>query len=134
MNTENSEKGGKEVLIVLGIGGLVLLVIGLIYLLTIMAVLAVIAATGASVFYGVKLAYKIAMKSEVWESRRIAQHKKLEVQLQREAGYFRAKGYSQIAEFVEGQHDDKVRELYKDKHPLDDTLNTVKKLKEVFKK
>ena len=74
------------------------------------------------------------MQSEIWETRRITRHKKLEGQLLKETEYFRTKGYLDVAEFVEGQHGDKTRELYKEKNRFDDTLNAVKKVKEVFKK
>lgn len=134
MSTENSDEGGKEILVVLGIVGLVLLVIGLIYLLTIISVLTVIAATGASVFYGFKFGYQIAMESDVWENRRIAKHRRLHAQREEEKAYFRLQGMEHMSDVVEMHYDDKERELYKDKHMLDDTLNTVKKVKEVFRK
>lgn len=134
MSGENSDGGGKEILVVLGIVGLVLLVIGLIYLLTIIAVLAVIAATGASVFYGVKLAWQVAMNSEVWENRRIAKSRRLRAQWEKEKAYFERQGMEQMSALVDSHYEDKERELYKEKHTLDDTFNTVKKLKEAFKK
>src|SRR5262245_50111316 len=108
--------------------------ISIIYVVTVGAVLIVTGLIAGSVYFGFKCAYQVAMDKDIWEARRISKHQRLETQLQQEAEYFRAKGYIDVAEFVEGQHGDRTRELYKERHVFDDTLNAVRKVREVFRK
>jgi hypothetical protein len=90
--------------------------------------------TAGSVYYGFKLGHRVAMESEVWENRRIAKHQRLNAQREKEKEYFARQGMEQMGAVVDMHYDDKERDLYKDKNRLDDTLNLVKKVKDVFKK
>src|SRR6185295_1297506 len=112
----------------------VLLTYLLLHLVMFIGVLLVIAATAASVYFGFKLGYHVAMQREVWQSPRIAKHQKLRAQREMERTYFQRQGMKDMTAVLDMHYEDKDRELYKDKNRLDDTLNTIKKVKDVFKK
>lgn len=131
MDNQNSDDSAKAVVFLIVAAAIVLLVV---YIVTVIAVLLVIAATAASVYFGFKLGHQIAMESEVWENRRVAKHRRLQAQREEEKAYFQLQGREQMSAVVDMHYDDKERDLYKEKNRLDDTLNTVKKVKEVFKK
>jgi hypothetical protein len=123
----NGGEGAK--LIVCGVLAWVLL--NIVFML---GVLLVVCMTAGSVYYGFRLGHQIAMESEVWENRRIAKHQKLYAQRETEKAYFAREGMEHMSAVVEMHYDDKERELYKDKNPLEDALNVVKKVKDVFRK
>lgn len=126
----NGDRSGKLVVVLIVVGFIAFM---LLHIVALIGVLLVVGATGASVYFGFKASHQVAMESEKWESRKIQKHKRMEAELRREAEYFRAKGYSDVAEFVERQHDDKARKIYEERNRFDDTLTVVKKVKEVFK-
>jgi len=129
MDNQNSD--AKAIAFLVVAAAVVLLVV---YIVTVIAVLLVIAATAASVYFGFKLGHQIAMESEVWENRRVTKHRRLQARREEEKAYFQLQGMEQMSAVVDMHYDDKERDLYKPKNRLDDTLNTVKKVKEVFKK
>lgn len=131
MDNQNSDDSAKAIFLLIVAIAVVLIVV---YIVTMIAVLLVIATTAASVYFGFKLGYQLAMETEVWENRRIAKHQRLNAQREKERAYFTAQGMEQMSAVVEMHYDDKERELYKPKNTLDDTLNLVKKVKDVFKK
>lgn len=132
MNDESSSDEGAKLIIVLIVCGVVAwVVLNIVFML---GVLLVVCMTAGSVYYGFKLGHQVAMESEVWENRRITRHQKLQAQREKEKAYFTRQGMERMSEVVEMHYDDKERELYKEKNRLDDSLNLVKKVKEVFKK
>lgn len=131
MNDQNSNDDAKLIVILVVVGVIAWALLNIVFML---GMLFVVGTTAASVYYGFKFAHQTAMESEVWENRRIAKHQKLQAQREKEEAYFTRQGLKQMSAAVEMHYDDKERELYKDKNRLDDTLNLVKKVKEVFKK
>jgi hypothetical protein len=127
----NSGEGAKLIIILIIAGVLAWVLLNIVFML---GVLLVVGMTAGSVYYGFRLGHMVAMESEVWENRRITKHQKLYAQREREKAYFERRGIEHMSAVVEMHYDDKERELYKDKNPLEDTLNVVKKVKEVFKK
>jgi hypothetical protein len=132
MNGQNSGDEGAKLIIILVVIGVVAWVV--LHIVFMLGVLLVVGLTAASVYYGFKLGHKVAMESEVWENRRIGKHKRLNAQREREKAYFSAQGMEQMSAVVDMHYEDKERDLYKPKNRLDDTLNLVKKVREVFKK
>lgn len=127
----NGDGSGKLVVILIVVGFVAYI---LLHIMALIGVLLVVGATAASVYFGFKFSHQVAMESELWESRKIQKHKRMEAELQREADYFRGKGYERVANFVEGQSENMARKLYEEKNRFDETLNAVKKVKEVFRK
>lgn len=127
----NSGEGAKLIIILIVAGVLAWVLLNIVFML---GMLLVVLMTAGSVYYGFRLGHQIAMESEVWENRRIAKHQRLHAQREKEKAYFAREGMEHMSAVVEMHYDDKERELYKDKNPLEDALNVVKKVKDVFRK
>lgn len=87
----------------------------------------------AALYYGANLGYKLAMDSEVWESRRINKYKKFQDSREKEKEYFQSQGQDWMNDIVDNHYDDEQRNLYKKKDKLQDVGKTVKKVKDLFK-
>jgi hypothetical protein len=130
MNEQNDKGEGLAILylfIVVAVGYVAIVIVSLI------GVMLTICLTAAAVLGGCWMGYKLAVDSQVWESRRIAQHQKIEAARRREKEYFARRGQEWMVGFADQYYDDKVRDLYNRKDPVHETAKTVKKVKDIFR-
>lgn len=132
MTEENSgDEGAKLVTILIVAGILAWVLLNIVFML---GVLLVVILTAGSIYCGFKTGHQAARESQIWENRRIVKHQRLQAQREIEKAYFAEQGIEQMSAIVDMHYDDRERDLYQDKNRLDDTLNLVKKVKDVFKK
>jgi hypothetical protein len=128
--SEGNNQGDGEILFYLLLAvaaGYVAIVI-----ISIIGVILAVCLTAAAVYFGSTLGYKLAIDTGVWESRRIAQHKKLEEARRREKEYFSRQGQEWMLDFVDQHYDDQERDLYNKKDRLGDAAKAVRKVKDIF--
>jgi hypothetical protein len=104
-----------------------------IVIISVIGVILCVCLTAATVYFGSNLGYKLALDSGLWESRRVAQHKRLEEARRREKEYFAGQGQDWMLDFVDQHYDDQERDLYSDNDHLGEAAKTVRKIKEIFR-
>lgn len=129
MNETNNQGEAQALLYVIAavvVGYIAIVIVSLI------GVILTIGLTGAAVYFGSTLGYKLALDSGVWEGRRIEKHKRLEEARQREKEYFEGLGQYWMSAVVDQHYDDQERDLYNKKDQLSEAAKTVRKVKDIF--
>jgi hypothetical protein len=128
--SEGNDQGDAEILFYLLLAvaaGYIAIVV-----ISVIGVILSVCLTAAAVYFGSTLGHKLAVDTGVWESRRVAQHKKLEEARRREKEYFAGQGQEWMLDFVDQHYDDQERELYNKKDHLGEAAKTVRKVKDIF--
>jgi hypothetical protein len=99
-----------------------------------LAALVVVCLCAGALYFGAATGLKVSKDSEIWESRRIAKHNKLEAARERERQHFASQGLEFMTAVVDNHYDDQARNLYEKKDRLNDVAQNVKKVRSIFKK
>jgi hypothetical protein len=129
--SEGNNQGDGEVLFYLLLAvaaGYIAIVV-----ISVIGVILSVCLTGAALYFGSSLGYKLAVDTGVWESRRVARHKKLEEARRREKEYFSGQGQEWMLDFVDQHYDDQERDLYEKKDRLGEAAKTVRKVRDIFR-
>lgn len=123
----------RTAMFILGIIGAVVLGYIILTIVSMLVSLVVICLIAGAVYFGATTGYKVAKDNDVWENRRIAKHKALEIARQREKAYFSSQDQEFMTEIVDSHYNDEARKLYDEEDPLAKAAAAAKKVKDIFK-